>query len=233
MTYLSREKIILAIDTSDIKLAEDYITQAKDLCYAFKFGLQFFCAYGIDGILKFKRQHDIRVFLDLKLHDIPNTVCRALEVLAKHDVDMLTIHSLGGVKMLREAVDIIRNSTVKTKLLGVTILTSMQKDDISVIGLSGDVADNVMELAELSYSCKLDGVVCSGYEANSIKKKFGANFLTVVPGIRVNLQGDIQDQKRVMLPKDALDNGADYLVMGRSVMQSGDLKSTLSNIFSQ
>jgi len=166
------------------------------------------------------------VFLDLKFHDIPNTVAAACKAASDLGVWMVNIHALGGRRMMEAAREAIDSSIHKPKLIAVTILTSMSDAEIHEVGLSGSSADNVSRLADLARNCGLDGVVCSAREAARLKQENGADFLLVTPGIRPawSVAGD---QTRIMTPKDALQAGSDYLVVGRPITQSEDPLSAL------
>jgi orotidine-5'-phosphate decarboxylase len=173
------------------------------------------------------------VFLDLKFHDIPNTVAAACRVAASQGVWMMNVHASGGRTMLlaaREAIDKAGvTAGVKPLLIGVTVLTSLADEDMGGIGFAGSTADNVMRLAVLSKACGLDGVVCSAEEATGLKAALGAAFQLVTPGIRLPDDGK-GDQQRVVTPIDAIKRGADYLVIGRSITHAKDPIATLATI---
>ncbi len=172
------------------------------------------------------------VFLDLKFHDIPNTVASACRVAAAQGVWMLNVHASGGRPMMLAAREAVDHASTKPLLIGVTVLTSLGNDDMHDIGFTGTAADNVMRLATLSKACGLDGVVCAAEEANSLKAALGAAFQLVTPGIR--LANDAKgDQQRVVTPTEAIRRGADYLVIGRSITHAPDPIATLNLIDSQ
>ena len=231
MSELSKKKVILAVDTADITIAKKYILQAQGLCYGIKLGLEFFVANGLIGLIDVQQKFSVPIFLDLKLHDIPNTVIKSIEALHKNvDIDMLTVHISGGQQMLSKIALLKQNNKMNTKILGVTLLTSLSEEDIENIGIVGSsLADNVINMAQIAYRSGLDGVVCSGYESKMIKNKFHDKLLTVVPGIRAKeLHGD---QKRVMTPNMAVKNLADYLVVGREITSSTNMADAINNLF--
>jgi len=172
------------------------------------------------------------VFLDLKFHDIPNTVASACHAAAELGVWMVNVHALGGERMLLAAREGIARAGRRPLLIAVTILTSMDAHDLAGVGLSGTPADNVMRLAALARSCELDGVVCSSRETAMLRARLGSEFLLVTPGIRpAGAASD--DQRRVMTPVDAINNGSSYLVIGRPVTRADDPVSVLRTINSE
>lgn len=213
-------RIIVALDFPS---AEDALALVKklqpDLC-RLKVGKELFTAAGPQLIEKLTHQ-GFEVFLDLKFHDIPNTVASACKAAANLDVWMINVHALGGRKMLTAAREAIPHGS-STKLIAVTLLTSMDQSDIADIGLQGKPEQIVQRLAQLTNDCGLDGVVCSALEAAQLRQHFGAEFCLVTPGIRPANEGQTDDQKRITTPRQALMNGANYLVIGRPITQSAD-----------
>ena len=212
-------RIIVALDFSS---AGDALSLVKkltpDLC-RLKVGKELFTAAGPQLIEKLT-QMGFAVFLDLKFHDIPNTVASACKAAANLNVWMINVHALGGRKMLtaaREAIPL----TSTTKLIAVTLLTSMDQNDIADIGLQGKPEQIVMRLAQLAKDCELDGVVCSALEASSLRQHFGNDLCLVTPGIRP-ADSQVNDQKRITTPQQAIRNGANYLVIGRPITQTSD-----------
>jgi orotidine-5'-phosphate decarboxylase len=200
---------------------------------AIKLGLEFFIANGRSGV---KRMDDLHlpVFLDLKFHDIPNTVARAIEATAGINTFMMTVHTAGGHGMMRAAIDAsmeVAQTTGKARpfIVGVTMLTSLDQNDLSMIGIRETVSDQVKRLADLAQSAGLDGVVCSPYEIPLIRQACGNDFLLVVPGVRPKgfAQGD---QKRTMTPEEAVKRGADYVVIGRPITQADNPGEAAENI---
>ncbi|NBQ69642.1 MAG: orotidine-5'-phosphate decarboxylase, partial [Nitrosomonadaceae bacterium] len=189
-----------------------------DLC-RLKVGKELFTAAGPQLIEKLTHQ-GFEVFLDLKFHDIPNTVASACKAAANLGVWMINVHALGGRKMLTAAREAIPHGST-TKLIAVTLLTSMDQSDITDIGLQGSPEQIVLRLAQLTNDCGLDGVVCSALEAAQLRQHFGTEFSLVTPGIRP-ADGHVNDQKRITTPQQAIQNGASYLVIGRPITQAND-----------
>lgn len=220
--------IVLVLDYDSAQKAEEIVARVDSALCRLKVGKQLFTAAGpqyVDRLIA--RGFD--VFLDLKYHDIPNTVAAACRVAASQGVWMVNVHASGGSNMLRAAREAVDASTHRPLLIAVTILTSMAEADIAEIGFHGDVKSNVMRLAKLAHACGLDGVVCSAEEAPLMKSVISKSFQCVTPGIR--LAGDAKgDQTRVVTPTKAIKMGADYLVIGRSITSSPDPIATLKQI---
>jgi len=218
----SAQRIITALDVEGREPALALIRKL-DKARIFKVGLELFTAEG-PGLL-----HDIqtlgkRVFLDLKMHDIPNTVGEAVRMGVRHGAYMMTIHTSGGAEMMAKAAEVARaesekRGTAKPILLGVTILTSLKNDDLGSIGMAPDTAGQVKRLAGLARRAGLDGIVCSAQEIEIVRAEVGPGMLIVTPGIRP-AGADVQDQKRVMTPALAVAKGSDYLVIGRPITQA-------------
>ena len=169
------------------------------------------------------------VFLDLKFHDIPNTVAKAVAAAADLGVWMANVHASGGSRMMRAAKQVLEEKGSNMMLIGVTVLTSMDDTDIEEIGIQRSASDQVLHLAHLAKSAGLDGVVCSAQESSSLKVALGKNFKLVTPGIR--LDGNAaDDQRRIVTPVDAMAMGSDYLVIGRPITQAADPLKTLLDI---
>ncbi len=210
--------IIVALDYSS---AEDALRLAEKLeprLCRLKVGKELFTAAGPNLVEKLMHK-GFDIFLDLKFHDIPNTVANACKAAANLGVWMINVHALGGRRMLMAAREAIAQGS--TQLIAVTLLTSMDQNDLADIGLQGTPDQIVERLARLAQDCALDGVVCSALEAASLRQQLGKDFCLVTPGIRpVDNQSD--DQKRITTPQQAIRNGADYLVIGRPVTQAKD-----------
>lgn len=219
MTKNTAERIIIALDVKSGR--EGLETAARlDAARIFKVGLELFTAEG-PGFLRSLRESGKEIFLDLKLHDIPNTVAGAVRSGTRHGVRMMTLHTAGGGAMMAAAAQAARETSDEEKtsrplLLGVTVLTSLKEDDLVEIGMSPPVEDQVFRLAGLARTAGLDGVVCSPREIAAVRRESGPDFLIVTPGIRP-AGADLQDQKRVMTPEEAIALGADYLVIGRPI----------------
>jgi orotidine-5'-phosphate decarboxylase len=221
MGYKNRleERIIIALDVGTKREALALAGELKD-ARIFKIGMELFTAEG-PALLAEAIAMGKRPFLDLKYHDIPNTVAGAVRSAARLGVHMLTVHTTGGKEMMDAAAraaneEFARAGTPKPLLLGVTILTSLKDDDLRQIGYARATADQVLRLALLAKAAGLDGVVCSPHEIEIIKRECGADFLVITPGIRPAWAG-AQDQKRIMTPAEALSKGANYLVIGRPI----------------
>lgn len=193
-----------------------------------KVGLELYTATG-PSLIRALKQRGFRIFLDLKFHDIPNTVERACQQAAALGVDLLTVHCLGGRAMLEAARRGVGEAAGRPRVLGVTLLTSLEADDIREVGITGDIASRAVALAELAQSTRLDGVVCAATEVQALRRRFGPGFLLVTPGIRP--AGDAAgDQRRVATPAQALTSGADLLVIGRPITRSADPSAALRMI---
>jgi len=219
MNINNRDRIIIALDVPTKEEAIALVSRLK-AARTFKVGLELFTA---EGPALFKKLKALRkdVFLDLKLHDIPNTVAGAVRSAFRHGVQMMTIHTSGGREMMATAVETARQAALdlgrpKPALLGVTVLTSLKGTELEEIGMSPDVAGQVLRLAGLAKAAGMDGIVCSPQEIDVISKEFGRELVIVTPGIRP-LWAAAQDQKRIMTPAEAVAKGADYLVIGRPI----------------
>lgn len=207
--------LIVALDFAQPELALNLAKQlGKDRC-RFKIGKELFTRAGPSLVEKLIHQ-GFEVFLDLKYHDIPTTVAKACLAAADLGVWMINVHALGGQKMLLAARDALENRTQPPLLIAVTVLTSLDMVDLYGIGLHGTLEENVLRLARLANSCKLDGVVCSPQEITPIRRAVNTNFKLVTPGIRPNKVSQ-DDQKRIMTPAEAIKQGANYLVIGRPI----------------
>jgi orotidine-5'-phosphate decarboxylase len=217
---LTYNPLICAIDTTDIDEANRLIGQLRDHIGAMKLGLEFFTANGATGVRQLEH-YQIPVFLDLKFHDIPNTVAKAIKATAGINTFMMTVHTSGGRAMLKAALDASMEVSLITGkarplIVGVTVLTSLDQPDLSMIGIRDNINDQVLRLADLAQTCGLDGVVCSPYEITALRKHCGQDFVLVVPGIRPEGSSK-DDQKRTMTPAEAVKKGATHLVIGRPI----------------
>ncbi len=220
--------IIVALDFPQAKLALDFAARLDSKLCRVKVGKELFTAAGpqlVESLVK----SGFDVFLDLKFHDIPNTVAGACKTAASLGVWMVNVHALGGEAMLRAARAAISSGTHKPLLIGVTILTSLGDNELASVGLHGSAADNVLRLAMLTKNCGLDGVVCSSQEAKLLRGHIAKPFALVTPGIRLAGAAE-DDQARVLTPVEALRAGADYLVIGRPITQAADPLATLNLI---
>ena len=205
-------QIFVAVDTTDLATAAAQIAATDGVIPGIKLGLEFFMAHGPDGV-RAVRSGNRPLFLDLKLHDIPNTVARAVESANRLGVAMFTIHLSGGSEMIRAATSA---RTGNMLLLGVTVLTSSTEETLREIGIPAKVDDQVLRLAKVGVEAGIDGVVASSHEIIPLRREFGNKIKIVVPGIRPTWS-EPGDQKRTMTPREALEAGADYLVIGRPI----------------
>lgn len=216
--------IFVAIDTPDMDRARSIATAVKRHAGGLKLGLEFFCHNGRHGVLELA-ELGLPIFLDLKLHDIPNTVAKAVQALSPITPAVLTVHAAGGRAMLEDAK---AAAPTGTKVVAVTVLTSLDGDDLASIGVASNSHTQVERLAALAQEAGLDGIVCSGQEVAAAHRKWKDGFF-VVPGIRP-LNAHVGDQKRVMSPRGALDAGASILVIGRPVTAAEDPGAALREI---
>ena len=212
--------VYVALDTTDPDYARQLAERVRGHVGGLKLGLEFFNALGPGGVKPFLEM-GMPVFLDLKYHDIPNTVAGAARAAAQLGVSILNVHAQGGGAMMRAALDAVKSVSPSTKLIAVTMLTSLGDEDLPSVGLTPPVGDQVLRLASLTQQCGLDGVVCSAHEITRLRAELGPDFLLVVPGIRPK-GADVGDQKRVMDPAQARDAGASLLVIGRPITGAAD-----------
>ena len=203
--------IFVAIDTPDVHRAAGLARDVRGVAGGVKLGLEFFCANGHAGVLRMA-ERELPIFLDLKLHDIPNTVAKAVEALASLEPAILTVHAAGGREMLAAAKAAAPRST---KIVAVTVLTSLDKSDLHDIGVEGSPQKQVARLAWLARDAGVDGIVCSGAELAAAREAWPEGFF-VVPGLRPP-GSDVGDQKRVVTPAQAMADGASVLVIGRPI----------------
>ena len=225
---MQESRIIVALDFSSEQKVLDFIAQLEPSMCKLKVGKELFTLAG-PTLVRQLIDKGFDVFLDLKFHDIPNTVARACKVAAEMGVWMVNVHALGGRNMLLAAREALEGHANRPLLIAVTILTSMGQQDLEEIGLRGDPEDNVLRLAGLTQEAGLDGVVCSSREVRSLRQAQGEAFTLVTPGIRP-AGSDAGDQKRIMTPTAAIQAGSNYLVIGRPITQARDPVQTLLTI---
>jgi orotidine-5'-phosphate decarboxylase len=226
--------VYCAVDTVDLPQAAKLIRAvaggARPMVGGIKLGLEFFLAHGAPGV-RYALPAPVRAtgvgfFLDLKLHDIPNTVAGGMRAVVELEPTFITIHTAGGTAMMRAAVEAAaqeakRLGVARPRLLGVTVLTSLDKSDLAAIGVASDTADQARRLALLARAAGLDGVICSPLEVEALRAACGKDFVLMVPGIRP-AGASVGDQKRVMTPKQAVGLGANHLVIGRPITEAAD-----------
>ena len=217
-TFNNDPKIIVALDYADAASALKLVNQLDPALCRLKVGKELFTAVG-PQFIETLTSANFGVFLDLKFHDIPNTVAKACTAASNLGVWMLNVHASGGLEMMQAAREAVDSTTAKPLLIAVTVLTSMNQASLNKIGIQTDLATHVLNLAKLTKEAGLDGVVCSALESKMLRAQLGSEFCLVTPGIRsVNVNQD--DQSRVVTPADALGMGASYLVIGRPVTQA-------------
>ncbi len=229
------KKIIVALDV-DTEEEALRLTEQLPESEVFKVGLKLFTAKGPSLFEKLQSQNK-KVFLDLKLHDIPNTVAGVVSVGTRHGVHMMTLHASGGKEMMERAVDAAAEEATKLGterplLVGVTVLTSLKAEHLRTIGIESDTEEQVLKLAGLAQEAGLDGVVCSPQEIELVKGECGLEFLVVAPGIRPAWAA-AQDQKRILTPAQAIRKGADYIVIGRPVIKDPDPRNAFQKILEE
>lgn len=230
------DKLIVALDVPGLAEAEKLVKTLSPTVQIFKVGKELFTSAGPEAV-KMVHAYKGKVFLDLKFHDIPNTVGSACEAAAKLGVFMMNVHAIGGKNMLISAVQSVHNTPLEGKtghplILGVTVLTSMTDRDLKEVGVSKKVKEEVEGLAVLVQQCGLDGVVASGQEIEIIRKAAGKNFLIVTPGVRP-IWAAHGDQKRIITPKEAIEKGADFVVVGRPITQDPNPREAAEKILKE
>jgi len=212
------KRLIAAIDTADFAHARGLVSAVAPACGMVKFGLEFFLAHGPKGL---EAAQQSEIFLDLKLHDIPNTVAGAVRSLRSLNVAMFTVHAAGGAAMVTAARDAAEAGAKRPHILAVTVLTSLSDAALAETGVPGGASQQVLRLARLALDAGADGLVCSAHEIAALRDAFGAKPLLVVPGIRP-AGAALGDQSRVMTPEQAVRQGADYIVVGRPITAAAD-----------
>lgn len=216
----ARERLIVALDVSSAAAAQKIVAAVGDSAFLYKVGKQLFTAEG-PAIVRDLVASGRSVFLDLKFHDIPNTVAAAVAEAAKLKVSMLTVHASGGSRMLKAAAEAAASSSSKPVVLGVTVLTSFRDADVQEVGFSGRVVDNVLRLAQLARANACGGIVTSAKEAAEVRRELGSGFAIVTPGVRP-AGSDAGDQARVVTPAEAIAAGASHIVVGRPITAAAD-----------
>jgi orotidine-5'-phosphate decarboxylase len=225
---LDNRRIIVPLDVPDAEAALALAARLDAKLCRVKVGKELFVAAG-PAVVARLQERGFEVFLDLKFHDIPNTVAGACRAAARLGVWMMDVHASGGEAMLRAAREAIESVARPPLLIAVTVLTSLSDDDLVQVGLAGSVLENVERLARLARASGLDGVVCSAQEAPLLRKAAGEDFVLVTPGIRLKTDSN-NDQARIVTPPEAVRLGANYLVIGRPITQSPDPAATLAAI---
>ncbi len=218
---MTKPELVVALDVPSADGIPPLLDRLPSQITWFKIGLQLFTSEG-PAVLRYLKERNKRMFLDLKLHDIPNTVAQAVASAARHGVAMLTVHAAGGRDMLRAAAESAgKFGSSAPILVAVTTLTSLNENDLKEIGVSRSLADHTLSLGKLAMSSGMDGLVCSIHEAASCRRTFGDDTVLVTPGIRLEQSGR-EDQKRVASPEAAVKAGSNFLVVGRPILQATD-----------
>ncbi|RUM57765.1 MAG: orotidine-5'-phosphate decarboxylase [Persephonella sp.] len=221
-------KLAFALDVKDLETAKNILEEIKGYEIIIKVGYVLFIQGGV-SFVEYIKNLGFELFLDLKLHDIPNTVYNGVVSASKIGVDYLTIHSLGGEEMLKRAVE---GKGENLKLLAVSILTSHSENYLDYIGSKYSLEELTLKLSKTAVECGVDGIVSSSYEVKKLKKEIDKDFISVVPGIRLNRDRK-DDQQRVATPREAILNGADIIVVGRPILNSLDRKNTIEKILKE
>lgn len=226
---MSADKVIVALDSGDEKKVSLLLRELQAEKVWVKIGMELFYSYGPKFVMEAKEK-GFKVFLDLKLHDIPNTVAGGLRSLCTLPIDMVNVHAAGGVEMMKRASEAVKNSPASPLLIAVTQLTSTTTNQMNEEqGIPGDVQESVLKFAKLAKASGCDGVVSSPLEVKAIKEVCGNSFITVTPGIRP-ADSNTNDQKRFTTPAEAILTGTDYMVIGRPITESSDPKNALTAI---
>jgi len=216
--------IFIALDTPDLDRAVQLGRSLRDHIGGIKLGLEFFCAHGHHGVHEIAHLK-LPIFLDLKLHDIPNTVAAAMQAIHVLEPSIVTVHASGGRAMMEDAK---AAAGAHTRVVGVTVLTSLDDEDLKQVGVEAESSDQALRLADLAQEAGLDGVVCSGHEVRDVRKRWKDGLL-VVPGVRP-ADGVSSDQKRIVTPREARDLGASILVIGRPITRADDPLAAVKGI---
>ena len=227
MKILKRKQIIVALDFNSIEEANSVVKLLDPETYRLKIGKQLFAAEGPKIIENFNKK-GFEIFLDLKLHDIPNTVFKAMKNLLNHKIWMTNIHLLGGEEMIQAAREARESIKSETLLIGVSVLTSLNEKNIKNMGFGMKIPELVKTLSASAKQNNIDGVVCSAKEVSEIKRNFGKDFITVTPGIRIQQKND--DQSRVATLEEATTIGSDYIVLGREITASENISKMIKKV---
>ena len=223
MKLSPKNKIFCALDFTELKQTCQFVEKIKENVGGIKVGLEFFFKNGIKGVESLKK-YNLPIFLDLKLNDIPNTVSRAVKNLLELEPDYLTAHLNGGIDMIKSIVDI----KMKTKIIGVSLLTSLNDEDLKKFGIEINSKSYVEKLSKIGYEGGVDGMVSSSLEVKDLKSKMPKDFIFVTPGIQLGKNKN--DQKRTTSPSEAIKNGSSILIIGRAITNSENPNRTLKEI---
>lgn len=232
----AKDRLIVALDVPTFADAKTLVEELGDAVHFYKVGMELFYGAGPD-VVRYLKEHHKKVFLDLKLQDIPNTVASALKVLTGLGADILNVHTVGGPKMMAEGAKAVKEAAAELgrpapKLIGVTVLTSMDDAQWRPLNYAKPIGEEVLDLAALAKASGLDGVVASPKEAAGIRKRCGGDFLIVTPGVRP-VWAAKNDQSRIATPASALQNGSTHLVVGRPITKAADKKAAAEKILEE
>ena len=208
--------IVLALDTANLETAKRWVAATEQYVSVFKLGLEFFLTFGHDGVRAIQNETDAEIFLDLKLHDIPHTVSGAAAAIAKLNPRYLTVHATGGAEMIKAAVEAVPNTSVTA----VTILTSLSEEDLGSIGFAKPALQSAVALAKIAIDSGAKALVCSPLEISAIRSAVGSSPLIITPGVRPLSEEGVDDQKRTMTPREAINLGASLVVIGRPITRA-------------
>ena len=224
---MSESKVIIALDFPRVREAEQFLAPLSPRDCILKVGFELFVAGG-PAFVERLASKDYRVFLDLKFHDIPNTVASACKAASNLGVWMMNLHASGGEEMMTAAREAVDSQSERPLLIAVTVLTSMSQEGLSAVGVSGELDGVVQRWAGDAQRCGLDGVVCSAQEAVMLRQQHDHGFLLVTPGIRLSEEGSRDDQRRIMNPERARNAGVSYIVVGRPITRAADPVASLA-----
>lgn len=213
---MTKAPIVLAVDTPELATAIEWVKATQDHISVFKLGLEFFLSFGSDGVKAIQAVTDSEIFLDLKLHDIPHTVSGAAQAVAHLSPRFLTVHASGGKAMVQAAVKAMPD----TYITGVTVLTSLNEDDVSEIGFASNALNTAVSMAKVATNAGARAIVCSPLEIAAVREAVGGSAIIITPGVRPRDMVGSDDQQRTMTPQDAIIAGANYVVIGRPITQS-------------
>ena len=225
-----KDRLILSLDVPDRTEALEVLKKADNRISTIKVGLELIYNVGL-GIIDLVKKSGYKVMLDAKLMDIPNTIAGAVRGISKLDVSIITLHAFGGSSMIRSADDTLaqlsqQKNKNKPLFFGVTVLTSLDDNDLESFGFNIKYMDLVLNMAKIGIESGIDGIICSPNEVGFLRKNLGKNFLIATPGIRLT-EDSTADQKRINTPEKAIRDGADFIIVGRSIIESGDIKNTI------
>ena len=225
-----KDRLILSLDVPDRTEALEVLKKADNRISTIKVGLELIYNEGL-GIIDLVKKSGYKVMLDAKLMDIPNTIAGAVRGISKLDVSIITLHAFGGSSMIRSADDTLaqlsqQKNKNKPLFFGVTVLTSLDDNDLESFGFNIKYMDLVLNMAKIGIESGIDGIICSPNEVGFLRKNLGKNFLIATPGIRLT-EDSTADQKRINTPEKAIRDGADFIIVGRSIIKSGDIKNTI------